>query len=656
MHHSKRARSMIFQLLSLCLMLSAHVSLAHAETVYTNTTTTNVVTNGERASNSSTKTWISGKLVDSPESPLPSGASSASTGTTSASNDGCDYSDPGSKIPESGWVIEDYKVDLKLGTDGELLVSESIKVNFEVPKHGIYRYIPLVYQPQGEGFDSTRFSLLDIRDVSVTLDGGAVQYDSSVRGSSQCTKSLLASLKNNELFLKIGDPDVVITGIHQYVISYTVGRALRDDRGVVEFYWNAVPQFWGVPIQRALVTLTSDAIQSKIYCYRGAMGSEDQSCGELKNADGSTTFDIINLNPYEGVSILTKLDVPKSQVVGNIDSPWTWVRYVRENTFGFVALAPLLLMLWLRYRSTQGITTRGIVAPRYDAPDQMTPAQVGLVADQSVDEVDISAIILSLAVKGYLKIKREQGGIFGIGSDWVFIKTPVEMKKKPMDLEESTMYGAIFSKGGDEVSLKSLRYTFAPFVEAMKEILKSWGVQKSIFRSSPSPGSGPIPYVFGLLIGLAVLGFVWGSIVYWVCLFVSAAGIVPLVMTYQFYTSKGKALQEEVQGLKMYMQTAEKDRMNYLNAPERTPELFERLLPYAMALGVVEIWADQFKDIFTKAPEWYVGSGNMFVMHSFTRDLTSASASFVSTMTAVRSSSSGGGFGGGGGGFSGGGG
>lgn len=640
---------MIFHLLSLCLILSAHVSLAHAEKVYTNTTTTNVVTNGGRVSSSSTKTWINGKLVGSSETPLPSGASSVST-------DGCDYSDPGSKIPESGWVIEDYKVDLKLRTDGELHVSESIKVNFEVPKHGIYRYIPLVYQPQGEGFDSARFSLLDIRNVSVTLDGGAVHYDSSVRGSSQCTKSLLASLKNNELFLKIGDPNVVITGIHQYVISYTVGRALRDERGVVEFYWNAVPQFWGVPIQRALVTLTSDATQSKMYCYRGAMGSKDQSCGELKNVDGSTTFDIINLNAYEGVSILTKLDVPKSQVVGNIDSPWTWERYVRENTFGFVALAPLLLMLWLRYQSTRDVSTRGIIAPRYDAPEGMSPAQVGLVADQSVDDIDVSAIILSLAVKGYIKIKREQGGIFGIGSDWVFIKTTEATKKKPLILEEQTMYDAIFSKGNDEVSLKSLRYTFAPYIVAMKEVLKSWGVQKNIFKSAPSAGSGPIPTVFGLFIVLGIVGFVWGSVVYWVCLFVSAIGIIPLIMTYQFYTSKGKQLQEEVCGLKMYMQTAEKDRITYLNAPQRTTELFERLLPYAMALGVVEIWADQFKDIFTKAPDWYVGQGNMFVMHSFTRDLTSASVSFASAMTAVRQTSSSRGFGVGGGGFSGGGG
>jgi hypothetical protein len=554
-------------------------------------------------------------------------------------------------------VIEDYRVDLKLRTDGGLFVSETIKVNFEVPKHGIYRYIPLVYQPQGERFDPTRFSLLDIRDVSVTLDGGAVHYASSMRESSQCTKSLLASLKNKELFLKIGDPDVVITGIHQYVISYSVDRALRDDRGVVEFYWNAVPQFWGVPIRRALVTLTSDAAKSKIYCYRGAMGSKDQSCGELKNADGSTTFDIMDLNPYEGVSILTKLDVSKSLVLGNIDGPWTWMRYVRENMFGFVALAPLLLMLWLRYQSTRNVSSRGIIAPRYDAPAGMTPAQVGLVADQSVDDIDISAIILSLAVKRHLKIKRKTGGIFGMRSDWVFIKTPTEVEKKPINLEEQALYAAIFSKGTDEVSLSSLRYTFAPHIEVMKSMLKSWGVQKNIFKSAPSAGSGPLPTVFGLLIMLGIVGFVWGSIVYWVCLFISVVGIIPLIMTYQFYTSKGKQLQEEVKGLKMYMQTAEKDRMSYLNAPERTPELFERLLPYAMALGVVEIWADQFKDIFTKAPDWYVGPSNAFMMHKFSRDLTRASATFTSTMTAVRQTSSSRGFGGGGGGgFSGGGG
>ncbi len=126
-------------------------------------------------------------------------------------------------------------------------------------------------------------------------------------------------------------------------------------------------------------------------------------------------------------------------------------------------------------------------------------------------------------------------------------------------------------------------------------------------------------------------------------------------------TQKGAIVREEVLGLKMYMETAEKDRINFHNAPEKNPAQFEKLLPYAMALGVEEQWAKQFEDITKSAPDWYDGGGTSFSPVIFAHSMHDFSSANNATMVSTPSSAgsggsgfsgggSGGGFGGGGGG------
>lgn len=568
----------------------------------------------------------------------------------------CDSQAMLQQVSESGWQIDDYTADIRVQKSGLLTVTETVGVNFDAYKHGIYRYIPFVFQPQGAGFDTQRFSYLTIDNVDVTLDGAPVIYDESTRSSSLCARSPLAYLKDRELFLKIGDPENTITGLHTYKITYTVGRSLRSDNGEVKLYWNAIPQFWPVPITHGSINLSADGIKlDKVFCYRGAIGSTDESCTQQRNADGSVKIDVGELRAFAGATLLTTLNVPVAQVSENIDAPWTWTRYLLSEPLLFVSVVPLLIALYVKRRFGMPPQSRGIIAPRFDAPEGMSPAQVGLVADQSVDSVDISSIILSLAVKGYMKIRRDEGGILGIGSGYTFIQDQPNQKKQPITSEEQLMFTSIFSTSETEVSLNDLKYEFAPKVDAIKSVLRAWGVTERIFRSSPSPLSGPLIAIYAAFIAAVVIGAVSElAIIFWVMLIGSVPFIIYSILTFQFYTPRGKNLQEEVLGLKLYMSTAEKDRIEFHNAPEKTPELFERLLPYAMALGVTQIWTDQFKDIFTSAPTWYIGPRGAFLMGNFSQDLTRASSTFASTMTAVKSSSSSG-FGGGGG-FSGGGG
>jgi len=125
-------------------------------------------------------------------------------------------------------------------------------------------------------------------------------------------------------------------------------------------------------------------------------------------------------------------------------------------------------------------------------------------------------------------------------------------------------------------------------------------------------------------------------------------------------TEKGANLLSKVEGLRLYMNTAERSRLELLNPPEETPELFERLLPYALALDSAKTWANRFEKILQAAqyqPDWYIGPSPHIFIHgasldNFSRNLQGQMASSMRTPTAAPGSSSGSG----GGGFSGGGG
>ena len=132
-------------------------------------------------------------------------------------------------------------------------------------------------------------------------------------------------------------------------------------------------------------------------------------------------------------------------------------------------------------------------------------------------------------------------------------------------------------------------------------------------------------------------------------------------------TEKGVTAKEQVEGLKMYLEVAEKDRIQKLQspdaryaantkAPKRTVELFEKLLPYAMILGVEQQWAKQFEHIYRTPPEWYHGNWTTFSAVYLASSLGSGIGQEVNSAFSPPSSSSGSGFGGGGAGGGGGGG
>lgn len=155
----------------------------------------------------------------------------------------------------------------------------------------------------------------------------------------------------------------------------------------------------------------------------------------------------------------------------------------------------------------------------------------------------------------------------------------------------------------------------------------------------------------------------WQAMATFILLFLMNVVFIFLMHQNTEYRQK---LLEEIEGFIWFMTVTEKDRMNFHNPPERTPELFEKFLPYALALGVENKWAKQFSAVFAKMqargteyiPAWYLGTNiSQFNPSSFTSDLSNSFSRSVSSTSVAPGSSSGfsGGSGGGGGGGGGGG-
>jgi uncharacterized membrane protein YgcG len=130
-------------------------------------------------------------------------------------------------------------------------------------------------------------------------------------------------------------------------------------------------------------------------------------------------------------------------------------------------------------------------------------------------------------------------------------------------------------------------------------------------------------------------------------------------------TREGRAVLDRIAGFKHYLSVAEEERLETLHPPEKTPELFERYLPYAIALKVENAWASRFTAVLAAAAAsgqgqtmgWYSGHSDPWNdPDGFADRVGSSLASTISSSSAAPGSSSGSGGGGSSGGGGGGGG
>ncbi|MDB5163781.1 MAG: hypothetical protein JWS12_399 [Candidatus Saccharibacteria bacterium] len=550
----------------------------------------------------------------------------------------------------NNFVIQSFHGDYTLSNDdkqGRLHVQERLSVDFSDYNHGIFRSIPETYKGQN----------LHPHVTSVTdIAGHPWKFTSST--------------SNSNLVLKIGDPAHVISGSQTYVITYDLRNVMSFYNDHDELYWDINGDAWQQPFNNVTATFQLPeglvAQPGKLACYTGSFASTTQDCNVALNSQILIVKNNKSLGPQETLTVLAGFDKGVFKPATRLD----WLRENLEPVLG-IGLPPLLVGTWAfsRWRRLgRDFKGRGTIIAQYEPPDKLSPAHVGALIDYKLDNRDISATIIDLAVRKYLRIIEENKKMI-FKDQKIYSFELLNSDYTALEPHEVKIMKGLFasSQQGETTSLTSLKNSFYTIVGKVKDDVTAELIAGDYFPSDPAKAPRTLLVVSFLLVCAAIAIRRWVSI----GLVLSALISSGFALLMPRRSAKGVAAKEHIEGLKLYMNTAEKDRINMLQsptapyaeksaAPKKSVELFEKLLPYAIVLQVEKGWAEQFKDIYSRAPDWYSGNWSTFnaiyLANSLSSGVSAMGTNFSAPGSAGGSGFSGGGFSGGGGGGGGGGG
>jgi uncharacterized membrane protein len=557
--------------------------------------------------------------------------------------------------------IERYWTTVTVQTDASIRVEETIIYNFgSNQKHGIFRNVPVVYATK-----SGTNERLELENITVT-DENRKPY------------AFTTSTMGNDRQIKIGDPSILVTGEHTYDIRYTVPNAIGFFDTYDEIYWNAMGNEWPVPIDIASVLVEFPfAVPNTgtfgIACYVGPQGS-NTPCDRKELAVDTKGYRAIDfsheqLAPGEGLTVA--VGFPKGLVVAP-PRPW-WESFLPYVYDALLLLPILALVFQLRRWRKSGRDPKGtgIITAQYEAPDDLSPMQIKFIKSESFGD-SLSAEIIYLATLGYLKITRIEKKVLFITND-DFELTKLKEADDLLTAYQNILFTNLFSKNTVTLSdLKNVFYKTARKVEGECETsvaaagyfpprrrkITVNGVLSSTYTTSESKIFALFIIIFGTIAAIVLAAYSLSLLTGFAIFSASLIfGIFEIFMPTR--TMKGVFAREKIEGFKLYLSVAEKARINFHDAPQRNPETFQKFLPYALALGVVDAWAKVFDGIALAPPTWYndptMTNFNSAIFASRLSNFASISASSLASAPGSASGSGGGGFSGGGGGGGGGG-
>lgn len=613
--------------------------------------------------------------------------------------------------------ITSFVSDIAIASDGTITVRETISVVVENDRiqRGIFRDIPTIYTDRLGNRVRVGFDVLEVQ-----RDGRPEPY-------------VVESISNGRRVRIGSADVIIDRGQHTYLIAYRTNRQIGFFQTYDELYWNVTGNAWEFGIDRAeaIVRLPPGAAPLQYDFYTGPVGSQGKN-GQASLSGGGVRFITNNwMAPGEGLTVAVGFSKGAVTPPTAAENAGDFLLENGSSIAGLGGLAGIGVYYFFAWLNFGRDPARGVVIPLFAPPKDFSAASVRFVDRMGYDRKTFAAALVAMAVKGYLKIS-EDGGTYvldrtrktefetGLAATEIAVAralfpsglNSIELKNK----NHATVTGAINAlraslKRIDEgVYFNTNRFWFFGGLA----ILALSGLAAALLADEPEPAvvmlivvsvwtaftsfllhrvwqqwgtvfTGPgarivnflaaivttliaVPFVFGLLGAL----FAFGESVPFLA---TVALIAQGVLAYVFYhllkapTLAGAKVRDQIDGFKMFLTTAEKDRLEVLHPPNVTPEVFEKYLPYAIALDSENQWSRKFEaeaakagitpDRQTYSPGWYSGSSfNRLGTTGFASSLGGAVAGATAAAATApgRSSGSGGGGSSGGGGGGGGGG
>ncbi|HUG97638.1 MAG TPA: DUF2207 domain-containing protein [Gammaproteobacteria bacterium] len=536
--------------------------------------------------------------------------------------------------------IIDYHSEIEVHADASMTVTETIVVEAagQLIRRGIYRDFPTDYRDRLGNRYRVGFEVL-----AVTRNGRSEPFHTERHA--------------NGVRVYAGRADVFVEpGRHEYTIRYRTDRQLGYFEAHDELYWNVTGNGWDFPTERAgaVVRLPADVPMGEVTpdAYTGPPGSTEQSYAVAVSGDEVSFVATRSLGAREGLTVV--VGWPK----GYVHEPGRAERLqmmLADNRglllagTGALLILGYLLWAWLNH----GRDPRaGVIFPHYEPPPGYSPASARFILRMKYDDRAFTAAILSLAVKGYLSIEEADGKY----------TLRVGKSQHPLAAGEKALLDALFAADRYVEMEKSNHAVLRRAKLAHRKSLRR-DYQKRYFFTNSMLLAPSIVAAIALALAINMLGAFTPA--------VAAVFIVLAAAHVLFYhllpapTALGRRLMDKLEGFRMYLEVAEKDELNLRNPPARTPELFERYLPFALALGVEQRWAEKFAAVFAGLAaadgsgyqlRWYGGDFNPRQLGHFTAGVGASLNAAISSASTPPGSSSGGGGGGSSGGGGGGGG
>ncbi|HKD78669.1 MAG TPA: DUF2207 domain-containing protein [Candidatus Angelobacter sp.] len=613
--------------------------------------------------------------------------------------------------------IRSFDSRITVNEDGSMQVKETIAVKSAGKSmvHGIYRDFPTRYKNRLGNPYSVLFDV-----VSLQLDGYTEPYHTENRSNG-----VRVYFGSSAYALQPGEH----TYEFEYRTDRQLGFFADHDElywNVTGNGWQ-----FPIDVATATVVLPQNVRSqvSDLEGYTGYEGAKGQEYTASRDDDGNPIFRAIHLASSQGLTIL--VEWPKGFVAEPTAAQkraW-FIQDHKAEILGIGGLCVALLYYLIVWVKVGRDPTPGSIMPLYEPPNGMSPAAVRFLERMGFDEKGFTCAIIGLAAKGYLRIEQDESKTYkllrqgkapnesGLTADEKALAkilfedsgtltltnakhTLLSRAKKAIEntLHATTETGYFRTNGryvwpGALVSLAAIaamvvtrggsQLAIALFMSVwltgwsfgvyalLSSVVRAWRSG----RSEGVLGYGQagfltlfsIPFVGGECLGIGFL--LWATGV--VAAVIIASAMFMNVLFHHLLkapTLAGRALMDRVEGFRMFLKAVDADRLQTMAPPNKTPELFERFLPYALALGVEQAWANQFSDVLAQAaaaggssrgysPSWYSGFNTAtFSASSFTSSFGSSFSSAVSSSSTAPGSSSGGGGGGSSGGGGGGGG
>lgn len=492
--------------------------------------------------------------------------------------------------------------------------------------------------------------------------------------------------------IRIGDRNISdVDGVQTYQFGYRVKRVMNHVDGRDEFYWNVIDAGRAVPIHNATVTVIAPVEVLEVVCYAGNPGSKARCDGAETNGNravfthesltGWDTFTVAVA--YPGGSFVSE---PNLEYSNPIRRGFGITPQTVGGALGVLAVGLGILVLFVRtmgrdrqYRdlipgvtpydgesqSATRLARRHEVAVQFKPPAGLSPGLLGTLIDDKADPRDVAATLVDLAVRGYLRIeeasRKANQPVKDKPDDYRFYK--VESAGGELAPFEATLLESLFYSR-PEVTLHALKRQFASKMAAVQRLLYDDAVGRGWYRTDPRYArskwstAGTVIFIVGFVLTACLAqATTWALVALPVPILGIIVGLTKRAAPAR--TAAGTAVLEHARGFKYYLETAEARKLVF----EEGEDVFSRYLPFAIAFGIADKWADKFADLAREGvslgePSWYSGatqsgfweaSGSLGErMSGFTRLATTSMSAPTPGSSGGSGFSSGGGGGGGG--------